>query len=147
MTTYVIKGPQNSSNYLCTLPAYATPQWHALQGADRFPDAESAWNYIAHLVEKHGTSYVARVVRLNTVHDWRAERARLLAEVDRLREVKHTSGRLANTRDAQMAHARAIKECIQVVKDWDGSSADGQELMRRMSVLPSLLPTNDGAPK
>ena len=88
MSYYVIKGPGAFSQYLCEMPGFGCPQWwHSRAKARRFPDAEGAHKWVADVQKTytdHGT-YAGRVVRVNTVKDWKAERARLLAEIERLR--------------------------------------------------------------
>lgn len=86
MSYYVIKGPRDADNYLTWRPGFSCPQWwYKREEAKRFPDSESAWKYLALIQEKHGGEYVARVVRVSTTRDRRAEIAQLRAEVERLR--------------------------------------------------------------
>lgn len=89
MSYFVIKGPEYQGQYLCWMPGHDCPQWwHKRADAKRFPDEESAWKYLTMTLKKYrdaSGNYVGRVVRVNTVRDWQAERAMLRAEVARLR--------------------------------------------------------------
>ena len=88
MSYYVIKGPDSNAQYLCVIAGHDCPQWYDRKGARRFPDPESAWNWLGEVKHVHGQragSYLGRVVRVMTTADRRAERARLLAEIERMR--------------------------------------------------------------
>lgn len=89
MSYYVIKGPFSGRNYLCSLPGYKTPQWldgkEGREKANRFPDEDSAWKYIQLIVRENPKFDTGRVVRVNTLRDWKAERAQLRADRDNYR--------------------------------------------------------------
>lgn len=90
MSYYVIKGPRDYGEYLGLIGGYTCPQWNSRQHARRFPDRDGAYNWLDQVQKDHASSgsYLGRVVRVNTVADWRAERARLLAEIERLRSLR-----------------------------------------------------------
>jgi hypothetical protein len=81
---FVIKGPWGDNNYLCSLPDQPTPQWYGRKEAMRFPDADSAWKFMESWCKREYPR-LGRVVRINTVRDWKAERAQLRARHDELR--------------------------------------------------------------
>ena len=85
MSYFVIKGPHNENNYLCTMPDHETPQWYRKQNAIKFPDAESAWKFMTAWCKQREYPRLGRVVRINSSRDWRAERAQLRAYNDQLR--------------------------------------------------------------
>lgn len=89
MSYYVIKGPWSSRNYLCSVPGHACPQWidgrEGRSKAYRFPDEDSAWKWLQLVIRKHEDFDLARVVRVNTLRDWKAERAMLRSENEALR--------------------------------------------------------------
>lgn len=86
MSYFVIKGPFDSNNYLCSIPEHDTPQWYGKQQAIRFPDADSAWKFMSIWVERDRSAIrLGRIVRVQTVRDWKAERAQLRACNDQLR--------------------------------------------------------------
>lgn len=84
MSYFVIKGPRDGSQYLCSMSKHECPQWwHVRAEATKFPDEASAWRYLELVQDKFqgSGSYVGRVVRVNTPADRRAELERLRAEV------------------------------------------------------------------
>lgn len=85
MSYFVVKGPRDGRHYLGVLPGYDSPQWTDRARARHFPDAEGAWKWLEAVLREHGADYAARVARVDTVADLRAERARLIAEGNRLR--------------------------------------------------------------
>lgn len=105
MSYYVIKGPSSHGQYLCNLVNYDKPQWWSeRRNAIRFPDEQSAWNWISEAQKRRddGGAYVARVVRVNTLRDLRAHREILVSEIEGLRiKVRHLERCLEELRNAQ----------------------------------------------
>ena len=89
MSYFVIKGPEGQGQYLCSMPGHKCPQWYYQRtDADRFPDEESAWRRLRVVQCMHaGMNYSGRVVRVNTLRDWKAERAQLRADLASWRAV------------------------------------------------------------
>lgn len=105
MSYFVIKGPHDGGNYLCSMPEQATPQWYTKGHAIKFPDADSAWKFIE-LCAERGHARVGRVVRVNTIRDWKAERAQLRASRDHWQAVAEMRAELLRTADDRMREAR-----------------------------------------
>jgi hypothetical protein len=101
---FVIKGPAENSQYLCIMPGQNCPQWFERAKAERFPDAESAWKFLDAVQKKHPDAwYQGRVVRVNTLRDWKAERAQLRRDVANWRAV-------ADLRQGEIARLREEPE-------------------------------------
>lgn len=88
MSYYVIKGPADNRQYLgaqvCNGTDFGCPQWRGTRAeANKFPDPESAWKWLDLVQKKHPDGwYQGRVVRVNTLRDWQAERAQLRRDRD-----------------------------------------------------------------
>lgn len=90
MSYFVIKGPRTQGQYLCSLPGHSCPQWwHERSKANRFPDEESAWRWLEAVASSHSKegSWFGRVIRVNTLRDWKSERAQLRAEANSWRAI------------------------------------------------------------
>ncbi len=109
MSYFVIKGPGDFQQYLCPFCSHDCPQWwHEREKAMSFPDADSARAWLRTVQERyrdHG-SFNGRVVRVNTVRDWKAERGQLRAEVARLRGLVPTCKAGPKACDAEIATLR-----------------------------------------
>lgn len=110
MSYFLIKGPGDFGQYLCSLDGYREPQWWNLRKSARiFPDRDSAERWLAWVKEqfRDAGSYDGRVVRVNTVRDWKAERGQLRAEIRRLRRIIPTCKRGPKACDTEIERLRA----------------------------------------
>jgi hypothetical protein len=107
---FVIKGPGEFGQYLCHIDGHDCPQWwHERPKAFHFPDAQTAKRWLSTIQKsytEHG-SFNGRVVRVNTVRDWKAERDQLRSEIARLRGLLPTCSRGPKACDAEIAALRA----------------------------------------
>ena len=111
MSYYVIKGPRGQSNYLADMPEYAHPQWSSRSDARRFSDEDSAWRWMQEVQAAHPQGgYQATVVRVNTVRDWRSERAQLRNERDSWRAMSSLKDDEIRRLKAEIARMREAKE-------------------------------------
>lgn len=113
MSYFVIKGPGAFGQYLTPMASFECPQWwHERDKAMSFPDADSARKWLRSVQERysdHG-SYAGRVVRVNTVRDWKAERRQLRSEIARLRAIIPTCERGPKACDAELADLRSERD-------------------------------------
>lgn len=107
MSYFVIKGPAEGGSYLSILPDHATPQWWDSRAkANRFPDAESAWKWLDVIQKQYPDSwYQGRVVRVNTLRDWKAEREQLRRDLANWRAI-------ADLRNGEIARLRKEPEIL-----------------------------------
>jgi hypothetical protein len=120
MSYFVIKGPGEFGQYLCPFASHDCPQWwHERSKAMSFPDAESARAWLRAVQERytnHG-SFNGRIVRVNTVRDWKAERLQLRAEIKRLRDAIPLCSRGPKACDAEIEGLREALDEIAMNAD------------------------------